>query len=130
MAKILLIEDDGLMSRMFGRLFSFAGYQVEIADDGQAGYEKAKQFLPDLILLDVMMPKLNGLEVIQRLKADPQTQNIMIVLLTNLGLQDKIDEAIKMGATACIIKSNHQPEEIVKMVADFLSKKDLVQAQN
>ena len=125
MPKILLIEDDGLMSRMYGRLFTLAGYETQIAEDGEAGFVKAKEFQPDLILLDVMMPKMNGLEALQKLKEDERTRNIIVVLLTNLGIQEKLDEATQLGAAAIITKSNHQPEEIVKMIADLLSKKNL-----
>lgn len=125
MAKILLIEDDGLMSRMYGRLFTYEGYDIEIAADGEAGFVKAKEFQPDLILLDVMMPRMNGLELIQKLKEDERTRHIMVVLLTNLGIQEKLDEAMRMGAIGCIIKSNHSPEEVVKMVEEFISKKSL-----
>jgi CheY-like chemotaxis protein len=123
MAKILLIEDDGLMIRMYGRLFSLEGYDIETAEDGEAGFVKAKEFRPDLILLDVMMPKMNGLELIQKLKEDERTRGIIVVLLTNLGIQEKLDEAMRLGAAACITKSNHQPEEIIKIVEDLLNKK-------
>ena len=126
MPKILLVEDDGLMSRMYDRLFSFAGYEVEVAEDGEAGFVKAKEFLPDLILLDVMMPRMNGLEVIQKLKEEPKTRNIIVVLLTNLGIQEKLDEAMQLGAAAVITKSNHQPDEIVEMVANLLKEKPSV----
>jgi CheY-like chemotaxis protein len=126
-AKILLIEDDGLMSRMYGRLFSYEGYDVQIAADGEAGFVKAKEWQPDLILLDVMMPKMNGLELMQKLREDPRTREIMVVLLTNLGIQEKLDEAMRLGATGCIIKSNHSPEEVIKMVEEFMSKKKTTQ---
>jgi CheY-like chemotaxis protein len=125
MAKILLIEDDGLMSRMYGRLFTYEGYDVEIAADGEAGFVKAKEFQPDLILLDVMMPRMNGLELIQKLKQDDRTRNIDVILLTNLGIQEKLDEAMSYGAVACITKSNHSPDEVIKLVKDVLSKKSV-----
>ena len=125
MSKILLVEDDGLMSRMYSRIFTYEGYEVEIAADGEAGFVKAKEFQPDLVLLDVMMPRMNGLELIKKLKGDERTRDIMLVLLTNLGIQEKLDEAMQMGATGCIIKSNHPPEEVVKMVGEFLNKRKL-----
>jgi CheY-like chemotaxis protein len=122
-SKILLVEDDGLMSRMYDRIFSHEGYDVQVAADGEAGFVKAKEFQPDLILLDVMMPKLNGLELIKKLREDERTRHIMVVMLTNLGIQEKLDEAMRLGAAGCIIKSNHTPEEVVKMVEEFMSKK-------
>jgi len=123
MVKVLLIEDDGLMSRMYGRIFTYEGYDVEIAADGEAGFVKAKEFQPDIILLDVMMPKMNGLELVKKLKEDERTRHIMVVLLTNLGIQEKLDQAMQLGAAGIITKSNHSPEEVVKMVEGFLSKK-------
>ena len=69
------------------------------------------------------MPKMNGLELIQKLKEDDRTRHIIVVLLTNLGIQEKLDEAMRLGAAACITKSNHSPEEIIKMVEGFLNKR-------
>jgi CheY-like chemotaxis protein len=123
MVKILLVEDDDLMIRMYNRLFTIHGYQTEIAENGEEGFTKAKQFQPDLILLDVMMPKMNGLELVKKLKEDEETKDIIIVLLTNLGIQEKLDEAIQMGVATYIIKSNHQPEEIIRIVEEQLIKK-------
>jgi CheY-like chemotaxis protein len=110
---------------MYGRLFSYEGYDVEIAADGEAGFVKAKEFQPDLILLDVMMPRMNGLELMQKLKEDDRTRDIIVVLLTNLGIQEKLDQAMQLGAAAIITKSDHQPEEIIKIVTNLLSKKKL-----
>ena len=130
MTKILLIEDDGLMSRMYSRLFIHEGYDVQVAQDGEEGFAKAIEFLPDIILLDVMMPKMNGLETIRKLKEDERTRNIIVVLLTNLAIQDKLDEAMRLGAVAYITKSDHQPDEIIKMVEGFLSKKTQIKLEN
>lgn len=124
MAKILLVEDDDLMVRMYGRIFFHEGYETEIARDGEAGFVKAKEFQPDLILLDIMMPKMDGLELIQKLKADERTRDITVVLLTNLGIQEKLDEAMRFGAAAVITKINHSPDEITKIVEDLLNKKN------
>ena len=74
--KILLVEDDDLMVRMYRRVLDCEGYTVEIASNGQEGYEKTKTFKPDLILLDIMMPVLNGLQALEKLKKDPQTKDI------------------------------------------------------
>ena len=122
MAKILLIEDDDLMVRMYSRLFTLEGYETETAENGEAGFVKAKEWQPDLILLDIMMPKMNGLEVIQKLKQDDRTRNITVILLTNLGIQEKLDEAMRFGAAAVITKSNHSPEEVINIIKDALAK--------
>ncbi len=84
MAKILIIEDDSMMSRMYQNSFSIEGFVTEIAKDGEEGIVKAKDIKPSLILLDVMMPKMNGLEALDLLKADSSTKDIPVVMLTNL----------------------------------------------
>jgi len=98
MAKILLIEDDGLMSRMYGRLFTYEGYDVEVADDGEAGFVKAKEFQPDLILLDVMMPRMNGLELIKKLKEDERTRDIMVYYVNEFGNSGKTGRSNAFGS--------------------------------
>ena len=122
MIKILLVEDDALMIRMYRRVFTHAGYMVDIAKDGQEGWEKVKANPPDLILLDVMMPMVNGLELLKKLKADPKLKEILVVLLTNLGIQGELDKAIKEGAVEYIIKSNHPPGEVMQMIKEILNK--------
>ena len=85
MSKVLLIvEDDPLMSRMYQKIFTFEKYDVDTAVDGQEGLEKARSVKPTVILLDVMMPKMNGMEVLDKLKIDPETKNIPVIMLTNL----------------------------------------------
>src|SRR5476651_1169797 len=86
MPKILIVEDDPLMSRMYQKIFTFEGYDVEMAGDGQEGLDKAREVKPTLMLLDVMMPKMNGLQVLEKLKADPETKGIPVIMLTNLAV--------------------------------------------
>jgi len=124
MKKILLIEDDEIMSRMYKKLFSYKGYSIETAGDGQEGLAKAQKTKPDIILLDVMMPKLNGLQVLDRLKKDPKTRDIQVVLLSNLSIQDELDKALDKGIIKYIIKRNHEPDEIFKIVEEIIASKD------
>lgn len=120
-ATILITEDDPLMSRLYQKIFTFEGYAVELAHDGQEGLDKARNLKPTLILLDVMMPKMNGLEVIDKLKADPETRSIPVVMLTNLAGQQDAETALAKGAVKYIIKSEHQPNEIADMVKEVLA---------
>ena len=120
MAKVLIVEDDPLMSRMYQKIFTFEKYEVELATDGEAGLEKAKLTSPTIVLLDVMMPKLNGLQVLEKLKLDPATKNIPVIMLTNLASEKDAENAMLKGAVKYIVKSEHEPKEVVEMVKEIM----------
>jgi CheY-like chemotaxis protein len=121
MAKILIIEDDQLMIRLYEKVFKFEKYDVAVASNGQEGLTKVKSFKPTLILLDIMMPEMNGLEVLERLKADPETKKIPVVVLTNLSGTQDAETALGKGAVKYIVKSEHEPKEVVKIVKGVLA---------
>ena len=121
MAKILIVEDDPLMSRMYEKIFTFEKYEVEMAHDGEEGLMKAKSASPTLIMLDVMMPKMNGLQVLERLKADPATKGIPVIMLTNLAGQQDAETALSKGAVKYLIKSEHEPKEVTDIVKEILA---------
>src|SRR5687767_13082483 len=121
MATILIVEDDPLMSRMYQKVFTFEGYQVELAENGEIGVEKAKTLKPTLMLVDVMMPKMNGLQVLEKLKLDNDTKTIPIIMLTNLAGQQDAEAALNKGAVKYIVKSEHEPKQIVDMVKEILA---------
>jgi CheY-like chemotaxis protein len=121
MAKVLIVEDDQLMSRMYQKIFSFENYEVELAENGQEGLDKARVVKPTLILLDVMMPIMNGLEVLGKLKSDPETKGIPVIMLTNLAGQQDAETALAKGAVKYIIKSEHDPKQVADMVKEVLA---------
>jgi CheY-like chemotaxis protein len=121
MTTILITEDDPLMSRMYQKIFTFEGFQVEMAADGQEGLDKARELKPTMILLDVMMPKLNGIQVLEKLKADPETKAIPVVMLTNLAGQQDAENALAKGAIKYIIKSEYEPKQVADMVKELLA---------
>ena len=132
MAKILIIEDDTVLSRMYQRLISSGENTVEVAYDGEEGLEKAKTGKPNFILLDIMLPKMDGLEVLEKLKADPTTKPIPVVMLSNLSEDEKEGEAIAKGAVKYIRKANSEPLQIGKMIDEILghnSSKDVPQTK-
>lgn len=122
MAKILIVEDDPLMQRMYQKAFTLAGYEVEVAGDGREGLEKATRGGPALILLDIMMPKMNGMEVLKELRANAETQSIPVVMLTNItsGSLEAAKHALTKGALEYIVKSDYEPQEVVQMVRKIL----------
>ncbi len=121
MSKVLIVEDDPLMSRMYQKIFTFEGYEVEMAGDGEEGLEKAKTTKPTIVLLDVMMPKMNGLQVLDKLKLDPETKAIPVVMLTNLAGQQDAETALAKGAVKYIIKSEYEPKQVASMVKEILA---------
>ena len=122
MPKVLLIvEDDPLMSRLYQKPFSFEGYQVDTAFAGEEGLKKAKDSKPTLILLDIMMPKMNGLEMLETLKVNPSTKTIPVVVLTNLAGQGDAETALEKGAVKYIVKSEHDPKEGVDLIKRILA---------
>lgn len=120
-ATILIVEDDPLMSRLYHKIFTFEGYKVETAPDGQEGLEKTRTVKPNLILLDVMMPKMNGLEVLDKLKSDPETKSIPVIMLTNLAGQQDAETALSKGAVKYIVKSEYEPKQVANMVKEILA---------
>lgn len=121
MAKVLIIEDDPLMSRMYQKIFTFQKYEVVVAGDGEEGLAKVTETNPTVILLDVMMPKMNGLQVLEKLKANPATKSIPVIMLTNLAGQQDAETALSKGAIKYIVKSEHEPKEVADMVDEIIA---------
>ncbi len=121
MAKLVLVEDDALMIRMYEKAFSFEGHEVATATNGADGIKKIKEIKPDLVLLDIMMPKMNGLEVLDKLKGDDETKDIPVVVLTNLASEKDAEAALTKGAVRYIIKSEQDPKEVNDIVTEILA---------
>ena len=122
MTKVLLIEDDPLIYRLYQKLFKLEGYEIEIAENGQLGLDKLQTFHPDILLMDIMMPTMNGMEMLTKLKEDPATQHIPVIVLTNIADMNITQMALSKGAVLCIIKSQSEPEDVVNSVRAVLEK--------
>ncbi len=121
--KILLIEDDPFMVRMYQTKFENDGYPVKVAFNGEEGLEFAEKELPAVILLDIMMPKMDGFEVLKRLKGNSKTKDIPVFLLTNLGGEEKdIKKGKALGAIDYLVKSRMQPKEVVDKIKKILER--------
>src|SRR3989304_1402905 len=116
MSKILIIEDDPYVLRFYGRLFFLGKYEVETASGGKEGLEKAKASKPNLILLDIMMPELDGFAVLRKLKADPATKDIEVIMLTNLSDTDSYKKTLDLGANGYLVKIDNPPEKLIEEV--------------
>lgn len=120
MQKILLIEDEILILRMYEKIFSFEGFTVNTAVDGADGLEKAIADPPNLILLDIMMPKMDGLRVLEGLKANEKTKDVPVVVLTNLSSDVVIKDAFAKGAVGYLVKSEVVNEKIVDEIKQYV----------
>lgn len=121
--KVLLIEDDQLIQRMYQKIFTFEKFDVEIAGDGEEGLEKIRSMnpKPTIVLLDVMMPKMNGMQVLEKLKADPELKGIPVVMLSNLAGENDVETALSKGAVKYIIKSEYDPKQVSEMVKEVVA---------
>lgn len=119
MTKILLADDDDLLLRMYQRVFSHAQYEIITAKNGKDALIKAKNFQPDILLTDVMMPEMTGLELFEEMKKDPQTATIKVVFLTNLNQKHLIEEMLAKGAAGYIIKDEHHPDNVLTLIKNM-----------
>lgn len=121
MAKLLLVDDDPLLVRMYQKKLENDGYEIQTADDGDVALQKVDLFKPDLVLLDIMMPKINGYEVLKKLKANQKTKKIPVILLTNVGSSDSdIEKGMDLGAVAYLVKAGNRPSVVVSKVKEIL----------
>lgn len=121
MAKILIIEDEPSLQRTLFDVLTHDGFKVFQATDGAAGFELARNERPDLVLLDIIMPKMNGFEVLKALKADPALKDIKVIMLTNLETSADVEKALELGATTYLVKANYDLEEVIQKVKTLLN---------
>lgn len=114
--KILIIEDDEFLRQLMKTKIMSSGFEVFSAVNGADGIEAIKKEVPDLILLDLVMPVMGGFEVLEKIKADSAMSSIPVIVLSNLGQQEEIDKGMKLGASDYLIKAQLTPEEIVEKV--------------
>lgn len=119
--KILLVEDDSFLASVYATKFELEGFSVFHAPDGEAGLKQAEQVVPDIILLDILMPKMDGFETLHRLKMDPKLVKIPVIMLTNLGQKEDVERCLKEGAIDYLIKAHFVPGEAVKKVKKVLN---------
>lgn len=124
MAKIMLVEDDAILVEMYQAKFELEGHEIVVATNGEECLLALENYLPDLILLDILMPKINGFHVLKEIKKRPNLRQIPVILLTNLG-ETEVDLnrelAQALGVTDYLIKSHHTPDEVVARVVKVLA---------
>src|SRR3989344_3099294 len=120
MKKILFVEDESALQKTFGEVLKQEGYEMTSALDGETGLRLAKQIKPDLILLDLILPKLHGFDVLKKLKEIPDTKEIPVIVLTNLERAEDIEKALEFGATTYLVKENYSLDEVMEKIKKIL----------
>lgn len=118
--RVLVVEDDTFLAGMYLTKFGLEGFTVELASDGREGVKKAKEWKPDIMLLDLVLPVMNGFTVLETVRNDPDTKSIPVILLTNLGQKSDVERGMKLGASDYLIKAHFMPSEVIEKVKRFL----------
>lgn len=118
--KILIVEDEATLQKALTDVLDQEGYNVISALDGMRGLELANQEKPDLILLDIILPKMDGFEILKKIKGNKETSEIPVIILTNLSDLDNIQKALDLGATTYLVKADFHLEDVLKKVREIL----------
>lgn len=120
--KILLVEDEELIIKLLQKKLLSEGYDVSLATDGEEGMNKVRDYKPDLILLDIVMPKKGGFEVLEDLNRDSDLRNIPVIIISNSGQPMELDRAQRLGVKDWLIKTEFDPKEVLEKVVKQIGK--------
>ena len=120
--KVLIVEDDIYTLELYERQLKKAGFDVYRALDGDEGFKVTKEIKPDLVLLDIMLPKVDGFEMLRNMRKDKETKDLPVLILTNLGRESIVKEGFNLGAQGYLIKASYTPNQVVDTVSKFLAK--------
>ena len=118
---ILLVEDDEFLAELYATKLNLEGFEVLLAVDGEKGLKMIKEKSPDLILLDIILPKMDGFELLKILKKDGKLKRIPVILLTNLSQKDEVKKGLELGAQDYLIKAHFMPSEVVKKIKQTIA---------
>ncbi|MBI3684921.1 response regulator [Candidatus Azambacteria bacterium] len=122
MTKVLFIEDETTLQKTLSEILKSSGFSVQNAYDGEAGLALAKKSRPNIILLDLILPKMDGFAVLAELKKDEQLKDTPVIVLTNLEAVEDVEKVIALGATTYLVKANYDLPEIVAKIKEILGK--------
>lgn len=120
--EILLIEDDPFLIDIYSTKLKEEGFSVSLAKNGEDFFKKVKKKKPDLVLLDIVLPRMDGWEILRKIRNDGLADGTKIVILSNLGQREEVEKGMELGAVRYLIKSHYTPTEVVKEVRKILSK--------
>ena len=121
MKKVLFIEDDPFLIEIYSTKLKDAGYDVEVAVDGEEGFNKLKEKKPDLVLLDIVLPNVDGWEFLRKIANDQKiSKDLKIIVLSNLGQKTDVEKGLRLGAVKYLIKAHYTPSEVVEEIKKLL----------
>ena len=120
MKNILLVEDDPFLIDIYTTKLKEAGFGVEVAKDGQAALKILSQKEPDLLLLDIVLPYIDGWEILREIRGEDRLKNLPVIILSNLGQKQEVKKGLELGATKYFIKAHYTPSEIVEEIEKVL----------
>ena len=119
---VLFIEDDPAVAEMYKLKLELDGYRVTVAKSGEEGLDHAKKMVPDIVFLDIRLPKMDGFAVLENLRSDNVTKNIPVIILSNYGEKELVDRGLKLGALDYLIKSETTPASLSRGVHDWVKE--------
>jgi len=120
MKTILLVEDDPFLIDIYSTKLKESGFSVQVAQDGEEAMIKIKEFMPALILLDIVLPTVNGWEILKNIRKDPVLKDIRVVVLSNLGEKEEVERGMKSGADKYLVKARYTPTEVAEEIKKLL----------
>ena len=118
--KILLVEDDPFLIDIYVSRLKDSAFSVEVAENGEDGLRKVKEQNPDLLVLDLVLPKLDGWEVLEEIRRDAKFDNLKVIILSNLSRKEEIERGMQLGASKFLIKAHYTPTEIIEEIKKVL----------
>jgi DNA-binding response OmpR family regulator len=120
MKNILLVEDDPFLIDIYTTKLKEAGFEIEVARDGQSALKRLNRKRPDLLVLDIVLPHIDGWEILGKIKEEDQLKGLLIVILSNLGQKQEVKKGLDLGATKYLIKAHYNPSEIIEEIKEIL----------
>ena len=120
MKHVLLVEDDFFLADIYTTRLKEVGFGVDVAANGEEVFIKLKERKPDLVLLDIILPNMDGWEILKKIKTDPQFKDLYVIILSNLGQKEEIEKGLKLGAVKYLIKAHFTPSEVVDEIKKCL----------
>jgi len=120
MKQILLIEDDPFLIDIYVTKFKESGFSVEVANDGESALRYLEEKKPDLVILDIVLPQIDGWEILRKIKSAPGLKNLKVIILSNLSQKEEVERGINLGSMKYLIKAHYTPSQVVEEIKEII----------